>query len=325
MLKRIANRLFLSFAFFFAFAVPVFASGMLVPVGQVIGLELRCDTVTVSAFDQALPAGREAGLQIGDEILTIDGHAIDSAADIRHALDRSDGDVDVVVSRDGEETAVRVEPSVTAEGPRLGVYLRQGVTGIGTVTFYDPATNVFGTLGHGVNDQKGNLLTMTAGDVHPAEVVSVDRGQTGRPGQLRGSLDGDVRLGTIARNTVQGVFGTIHGNFDGVAIPVGASHCVTTGPATIRSTVDGSGPREYSVEILKIYPKDRPDGRNLLLRVTDPALLETTGGIVQGMGVIDNRDNTKKPENKGFSTVTLKLPPTLVSDPHRHIRIDDPL
>ena len=283
MLKRIANRFFLSFAFFFALAVPVFASGMLVPVGQVIGLELRSDTVTVSAFDQSLPAGREAGLRIGDEILTIDGRTIDSAADIRHALNRSDGDVDVVVSRDGQETAVRVEPSITAEGPRLGVYLRQGVTGIGTVTFYDPATGSFGTLGHGVNDPKGSLLTMTDGDVHPADIIAVDRGRAGQPGQLRGSLNADVQLGTIARNTVQGVFGTIHGGFEGEAIPVGTSDCVTTGPATIRSTVDGSGPREYSVEILKIYPADRADGRNLLLRVTDPALLETTGGIVQGM------------------------------------------
>ena len=283
MLKRIANRFFLSFAFFFALAVPVFASGMLVPVGQVIGLELRSDTVTVSAFDQSLPAGREAGLRIGDEILTIDGRTIDSAADIRHALNRSDGDVDVVVSRDGQETAVRVEPSITAEGPRLGVYLRQGVTGIGTVTFYDPATGSFGTLGHGVNDPKGSLLTMTDGDVHPADSIAVDRGRAGQPGQLRGSLNADVQLGTIARNTVQGVFGTIHGGFEGEAIPVGTSDCVTTGPATIRSTVDGSGPREYSVEILKIYPADRADGRNLLLRVTDPALLETTGGIVQGM------------------------------------------
>ena len=215
MLKRIANRLFLSFAFFFAFAVPVFASQMLVPVGEVIGLELRGGTVTVSAFDQSLPAGKEAGLQIGDEILTIDGHTIDSAADIRHALNRSDGDVDVVVSRDGEEPALRVSPPGPPARPRLGVYLGQGVTGIGTVTFYDPATDAFGTLGHGVNDPSGSLLTMTAGSVYPAGVVAVDRGQAGQPGQLRGSLNADVQLGTVARNTAQGVFGKIHGSFDG--------------------------------------------------------------------------------------------------------------
>ena len=283
MLKRIANRLFISFAFFMVCAIPVCAAQMLVPVGEVIGLELRGNTVTVSAFDQSLPAAQDAGLKIGDEILTIDGHTIDSAADIRHALNRSDGDVDLVVSRDGRETALRIEPAVTPDGPRLGVLLRQGVTGIGTVTFYDPATNTFGTLGHGVNDPGGNLFSMTAGNVYPAAVFAIDRGQAGKPGQLRGSLQNDRLLGTISKNTVQGVFGTIHGKFEGEAIPLGESDCVATGPAVIRSTVDGSGPRDYSVEILKIYPESRADGRNLLLRVTDPQLLNATGGIVQGM------------------------------------------
>lgn len=282
-MKRIISRLFTSFLLMAALAVPVWAAEMLIPVGEVIGLELRGDSVTVSAFDQSLPAGQAAGLRIGDEIITIDGRAIDSAADIRHALERSDGVVDVVVSREGRETALRVTPAVTSEGPRLGVYLRQGVTGIGTITFYDPETGSFGTLGHGVNDQNGSLLAMTAGNVYPADVASIDRGQKGAPGQLRGSLSGDRLLGTVAKNTPQGVFGTIPAKLTGEAIPVGTSDCVTAGPATIRSTVDGSGPRDYSVEILKIYPADRPDGRNLLLRVTDPALLSATGGIVQGM------------------------------------------
>ena len=265
------------------FAVPVSAAQTLIPVGEVVGLELRGEAVTVSAFDQSLPAGQAAGLKIGDEILTIDGHTIDSAADIRHALNRSDGDVDVVVSRNGEETTLRIVPAVTPEGPRLGVYLRQGVTGIGTVTFYDPATDAFGTLGHGVSDQNGNLLSMTDGNVYPAGVFAIDRGRAGKPGQLRGSLKNDQLLGTVSKNTAQGVFGKLHGEFDGQAIPVGGSECVTTGAAVIRSTVDDSGPRDYSVEILKIYPETKADGRNLLLRVTDPALLKATGGIVQGM------------------------------------------
>lgn len=263
-MKRIANRLFLALAFFLAFAGSVRAAGMLVPSGQLIGLELQGDSVIVSAFDQSLPAGKEAGLRIGDEILTIDGYAIASAADIRYALDRSDGSVDVVVSRDGKETALRIAPTVTSEGPRLGVYLRQGVTGIGTVTWYDPETKAFGTLGHGVNDHTGELLTMRRGIACPAAIVSVDRGKIGAPGQLRGSLSTDRQLGTLARNTARGVFGTIHGSLEGEAIPVGS---VTTGPAAIRSTVDDRGPRDYSVEILKIYPADRADGIATINRI----------------------------------------------------------
>ena len=279
-MKRSTNRLLIFMSLVLALAVPASAAEYLVPGGDLVGLELRSNRVTVSAFDQNLTAGREAGLKIGDELRSIDGHAIASAADIRYALNRSDGDVDVVVRREGREVNVRVEPDVTAEGPKLGVCLRQGVTGIGTVTFYDPATGAFGTLGHGVNDNGGSLLTMTGGNAYPAGVQAIDRGRAGAPGQIKGILKDDALEGTLSKNTPQGVFGTFHAAPEGEAIPTGV---VAVGPATIRSTLDDSGIREYSVEIVKIYPDSSADGRNLLLKVTDPALLQTTGGIIQGM------------------------------------------
>ena len=282
-MKRIVHGLWMLCICFGILAVPVFASEMLVPGGTVVGLELKGDRVTVAAFDQALPAGREAGLRIGDEILSIDGAGITCAQDIRRALDRGDGELEVVVLREGTEKTISLTPDVTAEGPRMGVYLRQGITGIGTVTYYDPDTGCFGTLGHGVNDPAGGLLDMTAGIALPARVASVDRGRAGDPGQLRGEVSSDYELGTLARNTAQGVFGTFHRGVEGEAIPVAAAGEVHTGPATIRSTVDDRGVAEYDVQIIKIYPTDRPDGRNLLLQVTDQNLIQSTGGIVQGM------------------------------------------
>lgn len=282
-MKRITNRLLIFVSLALVLTVPVFASAYLVPGGQLVGLELRGDRITVSAFDQSLPAARDAGLQVGDELRSIDGHAISAPADIRYALNRSDGDVDVVVCRDGRELTVRVEPAVTADGPKLGICLRRGVTGIGTLTFYDPATHTFGTLGHGVNDTGGELMTMTAGNAYPAGVQAIDRGRAGAPGQIRGILSDNALTGILSKNTPQGVFGTFHAAPDGDAIPVAAPGEIATGPATIRSTLDETGPREYSVEIIKIYPESRADGRNLLLKVTDPALIQTTGGIIQGM------------------------------------------
>ena len=178
---------------------------------------------------------------------------------------------------------VGMEPEITATGPKLGIYLKQGITGIGTVTYYDPATGTFGTLGHGVNNSRGDLLSMTRGNVYPASIVSVQKGKAGTPGQLKGALKSDTLLGSLSGNTARGVFGKVSLGWQGSAIPTAESDAVRLGPASIRSTVDSSGPREYSVEILKIYPKSRADGRNLLIRITDPALLEATGGIVQGM------------------------------------------
>ncbi|MBQ9148338.1 MAG: PDZ domain-containing protein [Oscillospiraceae bacterium] len=282
-MKKTAKRLMISLFFLYTLACPALAADYLIPVGKVIGLDLKGDAVTVSALDDALPAAKEAGIRIGDEILSIDGSAIDSAADIRRALNRSDGTVEMVVSREGKEESLQVKPHITAEGPRLGIYLRQGITGIGTVTYYDPDTGAFGTLGHGVSDAQGNLLQVREGSAYPAHILSIDRGRVGDPGQLRGSLDSERLLGSISGNTAQGVFGTASNAWEGEAIPVAAWSEIKTGPATIRSTVDNGAPRDYSVEILKIYPKSRPDGRNFLLKVTDSALLQTTGGIVQGM------------------------------------------
>jgi len=282
-MKRYAIRFVFGLCSLFLFAVTVFAADMLVPVGQVIGLELHHDTVTVVAFDDSLHAGRDAGLQIGDEIRRIDGCAIESAEDVRRALNSSDGSVDMIVSRGGKERQLHMEPQITAEGPKLGVFLRQGITGIGTVTWYDPETGSFATLGHAVNDSKGKLLDMSRGSAYPARVVSVQKGASGAPGQLKGALNTDVLLGQLTGNTGCGVFGKASGHWEGEAIPVAESGAVKQGSATIRSTVSDGAPRDYSVEIVKVYPKSRADGRNMLLKVTDPDLIAATGGIVQGM------------------------------------------
>ena len=256
----------------------------LIPVGQVVGLELRDDTVTIAAFDETLgTAAKAAGIEIGDQIIRIDDSEIRTSEDVRNALERSDGQVELSVVRGGKEKQYSLTPEVTASGPKLGLYLRQGVTGIGTVTYYDPETGSFGTLGHGVNDSDGKLLGMTQGYAYNAKVLTVRKGRAGDPGQLMGTVDGTTPIGVLSANTERGVFGTTEIGWQGEAVSVASADEVKTGPAVIRSTVSGETVREYSVEILKIYPKSRQNGRNLLLRVTDPALLEATGGIVQGM------------------------------------------
>ena len=324
-MKKTAIRLMAILLLFCTVTISAEAAGYLIPGGQVIGLQLSDDSVTVAAFDFTMEAGRKGGLQIGDEIISIDGKQVDCTADVRNALLRSDGQVELVIRRQKENRTLTICPEITADGPKLGVFLKEGVTGIGTVTWYDPDSGNFGTLGHGVHSATGKLLEMVSGTVYDAQVLSVKSGQAGAPGQLKGGIDSAAPLGVLKKNTARGVFGVSSSGWQGQALPVADSGSIRPGNATIFSTVDGKQVGQYTVEIVKVYPNSDDTGRNMLIRVTDPKLLAITGGIVQGMGVIDNRDNTKKPENKGFSTVTLKLPLTLVSDPHRHIRIDDPL
>ena len=230
-----------------------------------------------------LQARKAAGLLAGDVIQKIDGAEISCAEDVRKALERSDGTVKLQVRRQGKQQELTLSPVITEDGPKLGVYLRQGITGIGTVTWYDPETGKFGTLGHGVNDGSGKLLQMKEGCAYNARVTAVKKGQIGQPGQLYGAVESPEAVGSLQKNTQQGVFGSCEKGWDGQTVPVAESGQIKVGDAVIRSTVSGEGVREYSVKILKIYPTSRDGGRNLLLKVTDPALLEITGGIVQGM------------------------------------------
>ena len=282
-MKNLTRRLIIAIVFICILTTGVFASDYLIPVGRVVGLDLSSGTVTVAAFEEGLSVAKEAGIQAGDQILSINGAHIACAEDVRRALDHSQGAAELVINRDGAEKVIRLEPQITGDGPRLGVFLRQGITGIGTVTWFDPDTGAFGTLGHGVSDAKGCLLKMTGGKVYPAAVASVQKGRAGAPGQLKGAIAGDTLLGTVSVNAQQGVFGSVRSPWEGEAIPTATWEEIHTGKALIRSTVTEGAPRDSSVEILKIYSKTKADGRNFLIKITDPALLEATGGIVQGM------------------------------------------
>ena len=262
----------------------VSAARLLIPVGQVIGLEVRENQVTIAGFDSRLgTAAREAGLMEGDRIAKIDGAQIHCPEDVRRALQMSDGDVDISIVRGSTVKELEMEPAITSEGPKLGVFLRQGITGVGTVTYYDPQTKAFGALGHGVSSKSGELVAMAEGFAYAAQVDAVKKGKSGDPGQLMGSVTNRQPIATLSKNTIQGVFGFASAPFRGDLLPIAEVSEIDQGPATIRSTVQNGTIQEYSVEILKIYPHSGSDGRNLLLEVTDQRLLDTTGGIIQGM------------------------------------------
>ena len=276
----------LAFLFLILMALPqnVLAAKLLIPGGQVIGMELADNTVTVAAIDDTLgAAARNAGLQVGDRILRVDTASVHSIEDIRNAMTKCGKEVEVGIQREGKAKTLRFCPVATSSGAKLGVYLKEGVSGVGTVTYYDPDSENFGALGHGVNTKNGELLKMKSGNIYDAAVMSVKKGRVGQPGQLMGSIADPVATGQLSKNTVQGVFGKTTQKCSAEPLPMAEAKDIRTGSATIRSTVSGQTPREYSVEILKIYPSSKSSGRNMLLKVTDPQLLAATGGIVQGM------------------------------------------
>lgn len=278
-MKRLCSAAILAVTFFL-FPLNAQAAELLIPVGQAVGLQLLDDTVTIAAFDESCSTGKQAGLKIGDQIEKINGISIHTTQQVQNALAGSGSQATLTIRRGGKSQTITVPLD---SPPRLGVYLRQGISGIGTVTFYDPDTGLFGALGHGVSNARGELLQLVSGSAYPLRLTSLVKGKSGDPGQLKGDADSSSTIGTLVKNTAQGVFGYTNQGWKGEPIPVADYEDIHTGPATIRCTISGQDCQEYSVEILKIYPENRPDGRNLLLKVTDPTLLEATGGIVQGM------------------------------------------
>ena len=263
----------------------------LIPVGSAVGIELETDGVMIVGLTEvatrsgaASPAS-EAGLQSGDVIRAVDGRPTANAAEFLTVMQGiGAGEHSVTVRRDGKEMEFHVTPAQNREGAyQFGLWLRDSVTGIGTVTFYDPNSGTFGALGHGISDAgTGELLPFERGSITGAEVVDVIPGNPGSPGELCGEFDRETVLGVLSKNTESGIFGTASLEELGAPIPVAGEDEVSLGPATIRSSVGGGGVREYSVEISRIY-RNAADSRFLLLTVTDPELLKITGGIVQGM------------------------------------------
>lgn len=282
-MKRSIIRFFSAAVAAAVFSVTAYAERLLIPVGKVVGLSLSEGSVTVVAFDDACGENaRQAGLEIGDDIRAVDGENVDSASDLRRALQHSDGSVKLTVCREGKERQLKLSPAVTADGPKLGVFIREGVTGIGTVTYYDPERGSFGALGHGVSDARGKLCAMRTGTLYRATVASVKPGQAGKPGQLRGSVSAQQAFGTLDANTSRGVFGKCQA-FSGEALPVAEADEVKPGPAQILSNISGDAVETFCVQILKVNDPEHTGGRDMVLQVTDPALLEATGGIVAGM------------------------------------------
>ncbi len=263
----------------------------LVPGGSAVGIDLETRGVIVVGLSDVetvqgdkRPA-EEAGLAVGDVITQIGQRSIDSAADFLSAMREADGSsLELTVDREGKELCIHASPVKNREGSfQLGLWLRDGVSGIGTVTFYDPESGIFGALGHGINDvETGELLPFDTGSITGAQVVDVIPGTSGSPGELCGQFDRETVLGALEKNTDSGIFGTALLPQGSAPIPVAHEDEVELGPALIRSNISGSDVRDYTVEISRIY-RDAEDNRFLLLTVTDPALLAVTGGIVQGM------------------------------------------
>ncbi len=260
-----------------------------IPVGKAVGIKLFSDGVLVVglAEQDACPA-RACGLREGDILTAIDGERITSTEQVQSLLQDSGGEaMALTVRRAQYELTLTARPMQGTDGTwQLGAWIRDSMAGIGTLTYYDPLTGQYGALGHGITDvDTAQLMPLSSGSIMETTVKAVKKGVKGDPGELKGDFSVQRDVGTVTINSDGGIFGTVEdADFlsGGTTVPVASPDQVKAGQATILATVFGDETAEYTAEILRVYG-DGATTRNLLLRITDQRLLDTTGGIVQGM------------------------------------------
>lgn len=262
---------------------------MLVPCGQPFGVRMLMGGVMVIGFGEVASGDShccpavEAGLEIGDVIVSANHSEVRSTADLRDAASQGTP-LGLTVMRGGAMEEVTLTPvySIAAGCCQTGLWVRDSAAGIGTLTYFDPDSGGFGGLGHPICDpDTGELIPLAQGEADAVTISGVIRGQAGTPGQLQGYFSADAPIGTLSCNSDAGIFGTLDSIPDAPAVPMALQQEVETGDAVILATLDGTAPAAYSVEITSLCYTDST--QNMVIRITDEKLLETAGGIVQGM------------------------------------------
>jgi len=271
------------------------------PGGQPIGVKLNTKGVLVVALSdidstngkKASPAAT-AGVQIGDSIIKINHNEINHAEDITKFVNREKNkEIILTIERKNNSNFfdVSVKPAIDAKDgtQRLGLWVRDSTAGVGTLTLYDDKTKKFAALGHPITDpDTGTILSVKDGVIVSSNIVSIKKGTRGNPGELRGLfIDENTIKGQIIKNTECGIFGDgakslINKKFN-KPMKIGLRNEIKEGKAKILTTINGIEPELFEIQIQKLLPQSTSGTKSMIIKVTDPRLLEKTGGIVQGM------------------------------------------
>ncbi len=268
----------------------------LIPVGVPIGIYVKTEGVMVIGTgefrsvsgEKVSPA--EHILKSGDYVVKLNGTEVTDKDDLITRIENGSGEAVLLTIRRGEEYFdVKIDPvQDQTKKYKIGVWVRDNAQGVGTMTYIDSQGN-FGALGHGINDvDTSNLMEMNDGTLYQTEIISIQKGTAGHPGEMTGMIvySDDRILGDITSNSIRGIFGKCNDKALALgteeAMPIGFKQEIKKGPAQILCTVDGTT-RYYDIEITDLHLDHDNVNRGIELKVTDPELIALTGGIIQGM------------------------------------------
>ena len=259
-------------------------SKYLIPGGENIGINIQSNGILVVGFYDTNT--KKSDLQIGDVITSINDQEVTSINDMLKLIATNDNEINLTIGykRNNENKVTTMNLVKDESGVfKTGLYVKDSVTGIGTLTFIDPETNIYGALGHAITDSKTNIrFDVKDGKIFKSDVVSIDKSRDGEPGEKNAKFYFDTTLGTITKNTETGIYGTYSDDYNSkVIVEVGNIDEIKIGNAVIRTTLDNNKVEDFNIEILSVDKNN--DTKNILFKITDSKLLEKTGGIVKGM------------------------------------------
>lgn len=262
------------------------------PCGQPFGLKMFTKGVMVVGMgevEKGIMPSKDAGIKLGDMILSIDDIPVYNNQDIIDIINQSNGkDVFIKVNRNNIEHIFKLTPkrSPTQDVYKAGMWVRNSTAGIGTLTFFTDNGH-FGGLGHPVCDiDTGEIMPLLSGEIINVEISGINKGRSGSPGELKGSFSNEENIGILTKNTSTGVFGKIT-NLEFLnnkkKLSVGMVKDIKQGPAKILATIDEKGPAYFDIIIDKINYNNTNPCKNMIIKIIDKKLINKTGGIVQGM------------------------------------------
>lgn len=257
---------------------------VLIPGGQSVGIQMQVKGALIVGVEN------RSGPMTGDMIIAVNGKPVDGPDDVNAALDGSRATARITVIRNGETLDYAVTPYFDRNSGeyKLGFWIKEKIAGIGTMSFYDPKTNMLASLGHGIYETKtGMLVAPKEGKLLQTRVDQIVAGEKGSPGEIGGMIyNFEQPLGEIRQNTEFGLYAVAASDVDiakQTPMVMAPRRDVKEGKAYILTTIDGTEVERFSIEITKVRRQSRVESKGLEFRVTDNELLESSGGIVQGM------------------------------------------
>ena len=269
-----------------------------VPIGKIIGMKLYTNGVLIVGMseienmeNELVSPYQNCDIKQGDTILKVNDTEIENIENLKEVVNDSNGEnVMLTLLRDGAVVTSNITPVQTeSDEYKLGLWVKDAATGVGTITYYEKNTGIFAALGHGIVDSDTDkLIDIDSGEIVTSDVVSITKADVNSPGEIRGTIINQKTIGNVDKNTQFGIYGTLD-NLTSLnintekSVPVALRNEIEVGDAQVLCSLDGKTTKEYSIKIEKIYINNSYDNKSMLIRVTDDNLIQATGGIIRGL------------------------------------------